>query len=114
MYRALRKDFGPYGRPIEHTISDVVRKFEFTGSVADIFKPTHYRIARSLENIVVVAESLDEDPTTSINRRSQQLGQSYGSLWRILHLDLHLHPYKVKLAQKLELNDHAIRRAYAE
>lgn len=114
VFRAIRNDFPRHGRPTEHTIGNVVRKFEQTGSVADIHRPTHHRNVRSHENIAAVAESVEEDPTTSINRRSQQLGLSYGSLWRILHLDLHLHPYKVRLAQKLERGDHGMRRAYVE
>ncbi|EFN63948.1 hypothetical protein EAG_14216, partial [Camponotus floridanus] len=44
----------------------------------------------------------------------QHLGLSYGSLWRILHLDLHFHPYKVQLTQELKPVDHGMRRKYAD
>ena len=57
----------------------------------------HHRFARSAENIAARSESVAKDPNVSIPRRSQELGLSYGTLWRILHLDLHLHPYKVQL-----------------
>ena len=50
----------------------------------------------------------------SIPRRSQELGLPYGTLWRILHFDLHLHPYKVQLTQKLKAADHSQRRRYVE
>ena len=39
---------------------------------------------------------------------------SYLTLWRILHLDLHLHPYKVQLTQQLKPADHSQHRKYAE
>jgi len=38
---------------------------------------------------------------------------SYTSLWRILHLDLHLHPYKVQITQQLKPADHSRRHRYA-
>ena len=69
---------------------------------------------RSAENIAIVSESVAEDPNVSIPRRSQELGLSYGILWRILHLDLHLHPYKVQLRQQLKPVDHSKRRRYVE
>ena len=47
------------------------------------------------EIIAIVSEGVAVDPDVSIPRRFQELGLSYGTLWRILYLDLHLHPYKV-------------------
>lgn len=98
----------------QQEIGQVVRKFEQTGSVVDIVTPVHHRNVRSTENIAAVAASVEEDPNVSIPRRAQQLGLSNTSLWRILHLDLHLHPYKVQLVQKLERGDHGMRRAYVD
>ena len=46
--------------------------------------------------------------------RSQELGLSYGTLRRILHIDLHLHPYKVQLTHQLKPADHSQCRRYAE
>ena len=40
--------------------------------------------------------------------------KSYGTLWRILHLDLHLHPYKVQFTQQLKPADQLQRRRYME
>ena len=54
----------------------------------------HHRFARSAENIAIVSENVAEDPNVSVPRRSQELGLSYDTLWHLLHLDLHLHPYK--------------------
>ena len=49
-----------------------------------------------------------------IPRRSQELGLSYGTIWRILHLDLHLLLNKVQPKQELKPTDHAQRRIYVE
>lgn len=99
--------FGPHNSPNERTIAYTVKKFEETGSVTDIVRHVHHRNVRNIENVVAVAGSVAEDPNLSIPRRAQQLGLSYGSLWRILQLDLHLHPYKVQLTQELKPADSA-------
>jgi hypothetical protein len=113
-YRALRGDYGLHNRPTTQAIGKIVKKFEETGAVTNIVRPVHHRFARSAENIAAVSESVAEDPNVSIPRRSQELGLSYGTLWRILHLDLHLHPYKVQLTQQLKPADHSQRRRYVE
>ena len=83
-------------------------------AVTDIVRRVHHRLARSAEKIAAVCQSVAEDPNVSIPRRSQESGLSYGILWRILHLDLHLHPYKVLLTQQLKPADHSQRRSYVE
>ena len=65
----------------------------------------HYRFFRSAENIAIVSESVAKNPNVSIHCRSQELG-------RILHLDLHLHPYKVQVTQQLKPADHSQCRRY--
>ena len=62
--------------------------------VTNIEKPVHH-FARSAENIAIVSERFTENPNVSMSRRSQELVKFYGTLWRILHLALHLYPYKV-------------------
>ena len=57
---------------------------------------------RTSENIATVAESVCEAPSTSIQRRSQQLSIPETSLRRILHKDLGTTPYKVKLVQEVK------------
>ena len=78
----------------------------------NIERPVHHRFARSAENIAIVSERVTKDPNVSIPRRSLELGLSYGTLCRILHLDLH--PYKVHLTQHLKPVDHSQRRRYVE
>ena len=74
----------------------------------------HHRFARCAENITIVSESVDEDPNMSIPSRSQELGLPYGILWRILLLDLHLHPYKLQLMQQLKPAEQSQYRRYIE
>ena len=51
--------------------------------------------------------SVAQDPNVSILRHSQELELSYGRLWRILHLDLHLH-------LQLKPDDYSQCRRYVE
>ena len=86
-----------------------MKKFEET---ANIIRPVHHRFARSDKNIAIISESVAENSNVSIPRRSQELEQFYGTLWRILHLDLYQHPYKVQLKQHLKPADHSQPRRY--
>ena len=65
-------------------------------------------------DIAIVSESVAEDTNVLIRRHSQALGLSYGTLWRILLLVLHLHPYEVQLTKQLKPADHSQRRRYVE
>ena len=89
-----------------------MKKFEETRVVTNIERPAHHRFTLFAENIAIVSESVVENP--SILRRSQELGLSYGTLWRILHLDLHLHLYKVQLMRQLMPADHSQRHRHLE
>jgi len=85
-----------------------------TGSINNQPIPVRRRHARSAENIAAVRESVWENPKRSISRRSQELGLSATSTWRILHRDLGLHPYKIQLIKELKVNDHRQRRVFAD
>ena len=74
-----------------------MKKFKETGLVTNIEGTVHHRFVLSAEDIAIVRESVAKDPTVSISRRFQVLALSYGTLSRILYLDLHLYPYKVQL-----------------
>ena len=89
-YRALRGDNGLHNHPTTQAIGKIVKKFEETGVATYIESPVHNRLVRSAEDIAIVSESVAEDSNVSIPRCSQELGQFYAILWRILHLDLHL------------------------
>ncbi|CAH1992908.1 unnamed protein product [Acanthoscelides obtectus] len=100
MFRALREHFGRNNRPNETTIGRLVRKFEATGSVANLPGSGRPRSVRTPENIDVVKESVRDDPKQSTTRRSQEWGISRTSLLRILHKDLNVHAYKIQLTQE--------------
>ena len=72
-----------------------MKKFGNTGVDSNIGTPVRHRFAYSAENIAIASESIAKYPNMSIPRRSQELGLFHGTFWRILHLDLQLHPYKV-------------------
>ena len=111
--RKLRSLFGRRNVPDESTIRRLIQKFEKTGSVLDIKHSVRCRPVRSQENINAARESVEGNPRTSVRHRSQQLEISNGSLHKILHEDLNLHPYKVQLTQKLEACDHTAREHFA-
>ena len=113
-FRQLRNNYGRNDRPTERTIQRIIAKFEESGSVTDRAVPVRRRNARSVENIVAVTESVREDPDLSIPRRSQGVGLSATSTWRIMRKDLGLFPYKIQLAQELKPEDHESRRTFAD
>ena len=80
--------------------------------VANTERPVHYRFVCSAENIV--SESFAKDLNMAFSCRSENIALSYGILWRILHFDLYLHPYKVQLTQQLEPADQSLHRRYLE
>ena len=82
---------------------DIWCQFESTGSINNQPTPRR-RNARSAENIAAVRESVRENSRWSISRRSQELGLSATSTWRILRRDLGLHPYKIQVTQELKVN----------
>jgi len=71
-----------------------VVKFESTGSINNQPTPVRRRNAKSAGNIAAVRESVQENPRRSISRRSQELGLSATSTWRILRRDFG-HLYKI-------------------
>ena len=79
-YRALRRDYYLHNRSTRQSIGKIVKIFEETGAYTNIERPVHHRFALSAENIAIKSESVTEDPTVSIPRRSQELGLSYSTL----------------------------------
>ena len=76
--------------PTTQAIGKIVQKFEETGVIINIERPVHHHcFACSAKNSAIVSESVAEDWNVLISHSSQKLGLSYGTLWRILHLDLH-------------------------
>ena len=81
-----------------------------------IYKPKREKTKtlHTPENSAAVAKSVRKAPSTSIQRRSQQLNLSEISLQQILHKDLDMTPYKVQLVQELDPIDHPVRFRFAK
>ena len=82
----MRGDYGLHNPPTTQAIDKIEKKFKETELDLQIERPVHHCFARSAENIAIVNENVVQDPTKSISRLSQELGLSYGTLARILHV----------------------------
>ena len=87
--------FGRSEAPSAPYVRYLVKKVKEISILIDKPKPEKPKTVPTPENIVAVAESVCEEPSTSINCRSQRLNISEASLGRILHKDLGMKPYKV-------------------
>ena len=102
--REFRRNFNTRNSPTPNAIKAMVARFHEQGSVCDLPKSGRPRTARSDENRQRLAESVAEDPSTSVRRRSSQIGVSRSSLHRMLHEEGKF-PYKIQLVQELQPND---------
>uniref|UniRef100_A0A2H1VYW1 SFRICE_025005 n=1 Tax=Spodoptera frugiperda TaxID=7108 RepID=A0A2H1VYW1_SPOFR len=102
-FRKIRDIFGQHNRPSETAINRQGR-----------YKMCQHQ--RVFDRVVQQKTSVpvEEYQKLSISRRSQQLGLSKSTTWRILHKDLALKPYKIQLVQELKLTDHSNRRRFAQ
>src|ERR1700712_2636076 len=112
--RKTRTFLGDRDSPCRTAIRKLVRKFELLGQVTDVKNKTRARRSRTVENIAVVAESVEKSPNLSIPRRSLELDIPKTSLHRILHKDLGLKAYTVQLTQEFKPADHQQRRVFAD
>ena len=91
-----------------------MNKFKSTYSQLDVLVPLRQRIGRSTKNITAVRASIENELNQSIPRCSKELGISQTTLWRVLHKDLGLHPYRIKLTQELKPLGHLKRRNFCD
>ena len=110
--RALRSIYGRNNRASRSIIERLLETFESTGTVQKVTVPVRQRSARSVENIAGAEASVEEGPNVAFTRRSQTLGISVTSLWRISRNDIGLHFYKSKLTHELKPLDHQKRRMF--
>lgn len=99
--RAFKKINKVKSAPSKKTIYRLYERFTTGDALANPKRPNKKRPKRSDENIAAVRASVEQSPTTSQKRRSQQLGIPRSTLQRILRVDLQLFPYKIQLTQKL-------------
>ena len=82
--REFRQQFPGRNHPLPPTIRRLVARFEKAGTTFGNLRIGRQWTTRPLENIGRVAESVQEDPETSIQKKVQQLGLSRSSYHRIL------------------------------
>ena len=70
--------------------------------------PLRQRVDRSAAHIAAIQTSVANDLNQPIPRRSQELHTAKTTLWRILHKDIGLHPYKIMLTQELKPMDNSV------
>lgn len=99
--------------PSTRAIKNWVQKFEETGSTLNQPRSGRPRTSREPVNIERVRASVREQPGLSTRKRSSVLNVSRTSLNRILHKDLHLHPYKIQIVQQLRPSDYTKRLQFA-
>ena len=114
--RAFRRHFKIPSRgrvPDRKSILLWVDAFKETGSVSKRRKgPT--RTVTTPENVERVRQSMLQSPERSARKHSAALGMSTRSLRRILHDQLHLHPYKMVMVQQLTERDYEARQTSCE
>lgn len=112
--RNFRREFNVerHGRiPTRQTIMRWVRDFDVSGNVQSNFRGG-IRTIRTPENIERVKQAVIRSPNRSASRQSIALHISNRTLRRILHSDLHFHPYKIQVVQKLKEADKPLRVAF--
>jgi transposase-like protein len=114
--RAFRRHFEipPRGRvPDRKSILLWVDAFRETGNVSKRKKgPT--RTVTTPENVERVRQSMLRSPKRSARKHAVALGMSGRSVRRILHDELHLHPYKMISVQQLTERDYVTRQTSCE
>ena len=99
--------------PAKSAMQRLVVKWRQTGSVLNKSKNTPKRV-RTPEKVAEVQQKMLQSPTKSTRRLSQETTISHRSCRRILHLDLHMHPYRVSVVHALQPPDAPQRRQFCE
>ncbi|KAJ4446169.1 hypothetical protein ANN_12862 [Periplaneta americana] len=94
--------------PSAHAIKIWIHNFEVTGSALKKSSPG------TPENINAIRVSMIRSPTRSARRHAISLGLSNTSIRRILHKNLHVHPYKIQVVQTLKDADKVNRMIFCQ
>jgi transposase len=106
--RAFRTRFGLRANasvPDRKTILLWVQRVRATGSALKREPPGRPKNVRTPENIATVRALIELSPTRSARKHASALRISERTVRRILHTDLHLHPYKIMIGQELSPAD---------
>ena len=110
--RAYRRYYGVRDAPGEFGNRSLIKRFKKHGRVHDRLRSGRPRTARTEGKTEQIRESIEENPGTSIRKRSTQLGMSQSSLQWISR-NFKLFPYRVQLVQQLKPQDYEQRLQYA-
>ncbi|PNF42023.1 hypothetical protein B7P43_G12304 [Cryptotermes secundus] len=91
--------------PDRKTIHVWVSNFRATGSALKKKSPGRPRTVTTPENVARVRASIQQSPKHSALKHAAALGLSDRSVRRILHRNLHMHPYKMMVTQELSERD---------
>lgn len=106
--RAFRQHFDIHQNdsvPSRNTILLWVRNFRETACATKKKPPGKQRTVRTPENVERVRHAVLRSPRRSAVKQASALGISDRSVRRILHMDLHFHPYKIVTVQELSERD---------
>ena len=115
--RAFRKRFSiqPHKPvPTEVTVRSWVKNFRQKGVVNKIKPPGPKKNVRTPENIERVRIALQKSPQRSLRKHAASLNLNERTIRRILHEDLHFHPYKMLVTQQLLATDYGTRLEFCE
>ena len=86
--RAFKRKYDSKTAPARSTITEIVKRFEDTGSVLDRARPGPDFSQRTPQNVEKARKRLTDSPHRSIRRLSRESDLTYGTVCRILHDDL--------------------------
>lgn len=100
--------------PDKKTIVKWVSNFRETGSALKRKSPGRPRTATGPANVAAVRAAIQQSPRRSARKHATALRLSNRSVRRILHRDLHMHPYKIAIVQELRERDRETRTALCQ
>lgn len=103
--QSFRETFPDRNPPTRRTVYENVRKYKNNGTSQNRNKGNsgRQRSIRTQENINMVRNILNENPTVSTRRNDSELSQS--SFSRITRLDMKWHPYRIRIRHELKPQD---------
>ncbi len=114
--RKFKKEFNCRTAPCFNMISNLIKKFEETGSALDDLSGNVGRPATpiTLENIEKVRKIMEKSPNKSTRKGAPLASISNSSFWRILRTEPNLFPYKIQIKQRLSPGNAAKRFEFAD
>ena len=91
-----------------------MKNFRKLGSALKRKSTGHPRSARIPENIEQIRQPVEASPHRPAHKHAVAMHLSDRTVQRILHFDLHFHPYKMAIVQQLKPQDYARRTTFSE